>query len=471
MSDLAIQQAMNEALEHQRLSRFDEAADVYRRIISADARQAGAMGNLADVLMYCGHAEDAVEMCRRAMAVEPENAAIHSSLSYKLRFHPEYNLAKCFAEDRRWNERHGGKPAGNAAVSRSGKVRIGYVSPDFYGHAECFFVIPLLRHHDRKEFEIHCYSSVRQPDKATDLIRGAADVWHDVRELSDEQLVDTIRHDKIDILVDLTMHMAGNRLGAFARKPAPVQVTWLAYPGGTGLTAMDFRLTDPWIDPAGACDAFYAERSVRLTETWCCYHPLGDVPPAAAEAGRPITFGCLNNPCKLNRPTLKLWAKTLGAIADSRMVMLCVSQRQRCEIAAIFSEAGVAAERLQFVTPVRRGEYLRLYDRIDICLDPLIYNGITTSCDALWMGVPVITRVGDTAPGRAGLSILSNLDLPELIAQTDDQFIEITARLATDSVERSHLRAALRDRMVESPLMDGPRFAQRVEAAYLEMRR
>jgi protein O-GlcNAc transferase len=468
MTDLEKQQAMNEALDHQRLGRLDDAEDIYRRMISADPNQAGILNNLANILKDTGRIEEAVEVCRNAVAQEPGNAEIHSSLCYKLLFHPEYDRAGIFKEQREWNRRHGrGSPtASNRLSNSSGRLRIGYVSPDFYGHAECFFVIPLLKSHDRQQFEVHCYSSVKNPDKATDLIQASADVWHDVRQLNDDQLADQIRRDRIDILVDLTMHMAFNRLGTFAQKPAPVQVTWLAYPGGTGLDAIDYRLTDAWIDPPGESDSFYSERSVRLPETWCCYHPVGDVPPAAPRDRGPVTFGCLNNPCKLNRPTLSLWAKVLSTVTDSRLLLLSESERQRRRIIDAFGNSGIGPGRIEFVTHRRRGEYLRIYDRIDICLDPLIYNGITTTCDAIWMGVPVITRVGSAAPGRAGLSILSNLNLPELIARDDPQFVGLATELAGDFARRSRLRASLRERMIRSPLMDAPRFARNVEAAY-----
>jgi predicted O-linked N-acetylglucosamine transferase (SPINDLY family) len=305
------------------------------------------------------------------------------------------------------------------------RLRVGYVSPDFYGHAECFFVLPLLKSHDRKHFEIHCYSSVRNSDKATGFLKSLADFWRDVAEKSDEQLADKIRADRIDILVDLSMHMAFNRLLMFAQKPAPVQVTWLAYPGGTGLDAIDYRLTDSVIDPPGV-DAFCSEKSIRLADCWCCYDPLGDVPPAAKRSDGPITFGSLNHPCKLNKPTLELWAKVLQA-------------------------------------------YLRLYDRIDICLDPLVYNGITTTCDALWMGVPVITRVGETGPGRAGFSLLTAVGLADLIAGSDEQFVSIAVKLAADPTLRGDFRTSLRDRITQSPLMNAPRFARNVESAYGQM--
>jgi predicted O-linked N-acetylglucosamine transferase (SPINDLY family) len=466
-----IPQLLEQAIQRQQAGQLDEAAELYRAILARHPEQAGTLNNLANVLKDSGKIEEAVELCRKAVAMEPGNAQIHSSLCYKLHFHPDYDRDAVFRELCQWNRRHGRTEAVEHAGNRSSerRLRIGYVSPDFYGHAECFFVLPLLESHDRKKFQVHCYSSVRRPDRATELLKSCADVWHDVRELTDEQLAATVRADGIDILVDLTMHMAFNRLPALARKPAPVQVTWLAYPGGTGLDAMDYRLTDSWIDPPGESDRYYCEKSVRLPDCWCCYHPLGDVPPAAAKPRAPVTFASLNNPCKLNRPTLALWARVLSRASESRLLLLVESTIQRRQIAETFASAGIDPVRIEFARHCRRGEYLRLYDRIDVCLDPLVYNGITTTCDALWMGVPVVTRTGSTAPGRAGLSILSNLNMPELAADDDDRFVAIAAELADDFQRRAELRKTLRDRMARSPLMDARRFAANVEAAYRRM--
>jgi len=471
IDSLQIPQLLEKAMQCQQAGQLDDAAELYRGILARHPQQAGIMNNLANVLKDSGRIEEAVDLCRQAVAMEPENAQIHSSLCYKLHFHPDYGREAVFRELCQWNRLHGRSDFVQHAGDRSPErpLRIGYVSPDFYGHAECFFVLPLLKSHDRKNFQVHCYSSVHRPDKATKLLKSCADVWHDVRELTDEQLADRVRADGIDILVDLTMHMAFNRLPALARKPAPVQVTWLAYPGGTGLDSIDYRLTDSWIDPPGESDRYYSEKSVRLPDCWCCYHPLGDVPPAAARSRSPVTFGSLNNPCKLNRPTLALWAKVLSRVSDSRLLLLVESENQRRQIAGTLGSAGIDPLRIEFTRHYRRGEYLRVYDRIDICLDPLAYNGITTTCDALWMGVPVLTRIGSTAPGRAGLSILSNLNMPEFAADDDDRFVAIAAELADNFQRRAELRKTLRDRMARSPLMDARRFAGNVEAAYRRM--
>ena len=253
----------------------------------------------------------------------------------------------------------------------------------------------------------------------TDRCRAHADVWRDVLGLSDEQVADTIRQDRIDILVDLTMHMANNRLLVFARKPAPVQVTYLAYCGTTGLGTMDYRLTDPYLDPPGQDERFYCEQSVRLPETYWCYRPPIETPPVnalpALEAGH-VSFGCLNNFCKVTPPALAAWSRLLQAVPGSRLLLHAHAGSHRDRVRGFLAEQGISAERLAFVDFLPTAEYFGVYQRIDVALDPFPYGGGTTTCDALWMGVPVVSLAGQTAVGRGGVSILSNLGLPELVA-------------------------------------------------------
>jgi predicted O-linked N-acetylglucosamine transferase (SPINDLY family) len=334
------------------------------------------------------------------------------------------------------------------------------------------FTIPLLSQHDREQFEIVCYANVPRPDAVTQRIMGLADRWRVIAGRSDQEVASEVRTDQIDILVDLTMHMSNGRPLLFARKPAPVQVAYLAYPGTTGISTIDYRLTDPYLDPQGESDANYAEKSFRLPETFWCYDPLTDEPSPgplpALEAGR-ITFGCLNNFCKVNEATIALWARALAAVPNSRLLLLSARGEHRAGLIEQFRRAGIESNRIEFVEYQPRAKYLDVYRRIDVGLDTIPYNGHTTSLDALWMGVPLVTRVGRTVVGRAGWSQLSNLGLPELAAWSDDEFLALAARLATDLPRLAELRATLRARMRQSPLMDAPRFARNVESAYRQM--
>ena len=290
--------------------------------------------------------------------------------------------------------------------------------------------------------------------------------------LSDQQLADLVRSDQIDILVDLAMHTANNRLLTFARKPAPVQVTWLAYPGTTGLPAIDYRLTDPFLDPPGLFDAHYVEKSVRLPETFWCFDPLIDTPPVnalPAMASGIVTFGCLNNFCKVNDDCLALWARVLLAVPRSRLLLHAPKDQARERVLSKLEQEGITASRVEFVDRQPRLDYFRLYHRMDVALDPLPCNGGTTSLDAFWMGIPTLTLVGTTVVGRAGWSQLCNLGLQELAAESPEQFVALAARLAGDLPKLQELRGTLRERMLRSPLMDGKRFARHVEQAFRQM--
>ncbi len=291
--------------------------------------------------------------------------------------------------------------------------------------------------------------------------------------MKDEEAAELIRADGIDILVDLSLHMAGNRLLVFAHKPTPIQVTFAGYPGSTGLEAIDYRLTDPYLDPVGGEDEkYYCETSIRLPHSFWCYDPMTAEPAVQAlpvEKSGVVTFGCLNNFCKVNAETLALWAKVLNSVKNSRLLLLTAEGSHRQKTLEILREQGIAPERITFSKMLPHAEYLAMYRDIDIGLDALPYNGHSTSLDSFWMGVPVVTLVGKTVAGRAGFSQLMNLGLPELVARTPEEFVRITADLAGDVPRLAALRAGLRKRMRASPLMDAKGFARGIEAAYREM--
>ena len=413
----------------------------------------------------------------RALQLKPDAADIHSNLIRVLHYHPDYDLHAIWEECKHWNSQHAEplrrdfRPHTNVPDPER-RLRIGYVSPELRGHVESLFTIPLLSNHDHDRFEVCCYVQSTRPETLTEPVRHYADLWHSIAGLSDAQAAELVRHDQIDILIDLKVHTADNRLLLFARKPAPVQVSWLGYPGTTGLTAIDYRLTDPYLDPPALFDAFSAEESLRLPDTFWCYGPQTDEPPVnalpALESGA-ITFGSLNNSCKVNDQCLALWARVLKAVPRSRIILLAPRGPARDRVVARLVDQGIAASRIEFAPRQSRPEYLKLYHQIDVGLDPLPYNGHTTSLDAFWMGVPVVTLVGKTPVGRAGWSQLCNLDLRELAAETPEQFVAIAVQLASDLPRLEDLRRTLRQRMQQSPLMNANRFARNMESAYREM--
>ncbi len=467
----------NRGLLWQDRGNLDEAVACYRQALRWDSSYAEAHNNLGNALKDLGALDETVASFRRAMELAPDVPTAHSNLLYTLVFCPGLDAQAILEEHRHWSRRFAEplsrliQPHLNDCSSHR-RLRIGYVSPDFRDHAQSFFMVPLLSAHDHENFEIYCYADVARPDEITARLHSLADVWRSIAGLSDEQVAGLIRQDGIDILVDLTMHMAGNRLLVFARKPAPVQVTWLAYPGTTGLSTIDYRLTDPYIDPPGLHDHNYSEESIRLPDAFWCYDPLAGEPAVSAlpavENGH-ITFGCLNNFCKVNDSVLKLWAQVLTAVDGSRLLLLAPQGSVRRRALDLLEREGVSPDRVSFVARQPRPQYLELFHRIDIGLDTFPYNGHTTSLDGFWQGVPVVTLVGDTPVARAGLSLLINLGLPELVAETRDQFVSIAVALAGDLPRLSTLRATLRDRLQASPLSDAPRFARMVEAAYREM--
>jgi predicted O-linked N-acetylglucosamine transferase (SPINDLY family) len=474
-----------------------EAEAALRRAIELDPADPAGQAALGNVLLDMGRLDEAVAAYREAIALaaaqDPagragdsshESVVAHCDLIFALAFQtddPHALLDECRRFAARYepplleaSRPHAARLRRERDPTPGRRLRIGYVSPDFRSHCQALFMVPLLSRHNHAAFEIVCYASVAKPDAMTQHIETLADVWRDVRALDDAALAQQIREDRIDILVDLTMHMAAGRRLLFARRPAPVQVAWLAYPGTTGSAAMDYRLTDPWLDPADepGRDALYSERSLRLPDAFWCYDAQVaglTVNPLPAAGGAPFTFGCLNNPAKISNHALRLWSSVLAAVPQARLLLLAPPGMPRETLEARARAHGIAPERVAFVGKQTRRLYLETYHRIDLALDSFPYNGHTTSLDAAWMGVPVVTRTGRSAASRGGWSIAANLGMPELVAHSDEDFVRIAVELARDLPRLAALRAGLRARMEASPLMDAPRFAANVESAYRRM--
>ncbi|MGA2231992.1 MAG: tetratricopeptide repeat protein, partial [Tepidisphaeraceae bacterium] len=459
----------------QKMGKVDEAISLLRRAIQLKPDFHIAYCNLGNLLKDSGNLDEALACYRRAIELRRGDAITHSNLAYAVHFHPDYDGPAILRENLRWNVIHAHplakeiRPHENDR-SPQRRLRVGYVSPDFRDHCQALFTIPLLSRHDHAQLEVFCYANIARPDAVTERIKGYADVWRPTTGLNDQQVAEVVRADEIDILVDLTMHMSYGRPLLFARKPAPVQVVWLAYPGTTGMSAMDYRLTDPHLDPLedppGDRDCWYSEESVRLPDSFWCYDPLTSEPAVnelpALLNGR-VTFGCLNNFCKVSDRTLALWGRVMAAVGNSRMVMLCPPGGHRSRVLDKMGEGGIASERIEFVEFQSRKRYLEVYHRIDLGLDTFPYNGHTTSLDSYWMGVPVVSAIGVTAVGRAGWSQLSNLNLRELAGETGEDFVRIAVELAKDLPRLGELRRTMRERIERSPLMDAGRFARGME--------
>ena len=452
--------------------KLDESNVAYERAIQLRPDFAVAHLNLAT--NFCSQAllGQAMESFRLAVRHGGGDPQFHAGLLNALYYHPDYDARSILSEHLAWADRFANPltrqalPHENDRTPRR-RIRLGYVSAEFRDHPAGRFLLPLFSHHDHNEFEIFCYSSSRTSDHVTQKLRGGADHWIDAADLSDEQLSQRIRDDRIDILVDLALHTAGSRLLAFARKPAPIQITWLAYPGTSGMKAMDHRLSDGFLDPPGS-DEYYAEKTIHLANCFWCYAPPVDAPPVnplPALKNDHVTFGCFNNFIKASPQTLQLWARVLAATSNSRMLIHSQTGSHLDRVRAIFQNMGVNPDRLEFFGFLPADEYWRQHYRIDIALDTTPYAGGTTTCDALWMGVPVVTLAGHTAVGRSGVSLLTNAGLAEFVARAPDQYVQIANQIAGDLPRLASLRTHARERLGRSSLMNAPRFASDFENA------
>ncbi len=457
--------------------RTDESIAAFRRAIELRPGLAEAHLNLGNSLRDQGRLDDALASYRSAVAVKPDYAIAASNVLLTMHYHPAYDAQALLAEHRHWARQYAEplapqiRPHSNDRTPDR-RLRIGFLSYDFWDHAVGQLLVPLFVHRDRRQAEFVCYSDVRRPDAVTEKLKALADQWHESVGMGDPQLADRIRDDRIDILVDLGLHTAGNRMLVFARKPAPVQVTMLGMPTTTGLAAIDYRLTDPYLDPPGSSDADYTEESIRLPHCFWVFQPPEELPTVnalpAAKNGF-VTFGCLNQFAKVTRPASQLWMKILQSLPGSRLVLQAQPGSHQGAVHALFQEGGIAGERIEFTARSSRLEYFRRFQSVDLGLDPFPYNGHTSTLDALWMGVPVITLAGRTAVARGGVSILSNVGLTELIAQTPEQYVDIAVGMATDLGRLSKLRSALRERVQSSPPADTRKYAADVDIAFRRM--
>lgn len=457
------------------IGEFDEAVRSARRCVELAPNLAAGWGNLANYLTGVGQPEEAVACYERSLQLEGNPNAAGARL-YTMHYRTDVDAEQLLREHRRWDEVYCAywktlrRPHANLRDPAK-RLRIGYLSSDLREHPVGRFMLPLLANHDKERFDIYCYSSSVDEDELNLRLRQHATVWRPLRGIPKEGVVNLIREDGIDILVDLALMTQPEQLQVFAAKPAPVQVTYLAYCSTSGLDAMDYRLTDRYMDPPGR-PLPYAEKSVYLDTTYWCYEPRKNMPevgPLPLAKNGYVSFGCLNNPAKLSKSILNAWCELLRAIPDAHLLLHAYAGMQQDHLREWFGEAGIAAERIEYVARQTADQYFAAYNRFDIALDPFPYGGGTTSCDALWMGVPVVSLAGRTAVGRGGLSILSNVGLAELVGHSLQEYVRKARDLASDAPRLAELRSSLRDRMRASPLMDAPSFARDVEAAYRRM--
>jgi predicted O-linked N-acetylglucosamine transferase (SPINDLY family) len=491
---------------------FEEAVTCYQRASAFRPNDAETYNSLGCALIELGNLTEAMVHCQRALTLKPDFTEASSNLGIILflkgmitqaiaqcktslnlstafnhgNFLPiwlyttDYEPTTIFWEHQQFNERYAIplatsiQPHLNTRVRRR-QLKIGYLSGDFRRHSVAYFIEPILVHHDPRQVEIFCYSNHILSDDVTQRLQSYGNHWQNCVGLSDDALADTIRQNQIDILVELSGHTGGNRLLVLARKPAPIQVTYLGYPYTTGLTAIDYRLTDEYVDTPGVNEQFNSETLVKLPASFFCYQPYEDSPPVsrlpALDQGY-LTFSSFNSYPKVNSYLFEMWAEILGALPAAKLLMQTKSlqdKETREDFLAQMARLGVSEERLiitQFTPPP---EYLRTYHQVDIALDCYPFNGGTTTCEALWMGIPVVTLVGTRQVSRLGLSILATLGLTDLIAYTPQDYVNICLKLANNLDYLQTLRATMRDRMQTSPLMDAASFTRHLEGIYRQM--
>jgi predicted O-linked N-acetylglucosamine transferase (SPINDLY family) len=501
--------------------RIGEAIHYAERALAINPNLHTTLSNLAVAYGRQGRLDEAIATYRRALAINPRSPRIHSNLLLDMTYHDRIAPEDLFAEHRKWNQLFAtplhpapqAPPAPTQPIkkgyvpfydvptdsikkgyvpfyleqSRQGHcppvgaldlnrpLRVGYVSADFREHAVAYFIEPVLRAHNPKQVEVFCYFAAPREDEVTRRLKSYGGRWQRLWGVRDEQAAEMVRADAIDILVDLSVHTSGNRLLLFARKPAPVQVTWLGYAGTTGMDAMDYRLTDPIVDPPGLTESLHSEQLFRLPRTQWCYLPPADAPaisPPPCEANGYVTFGSATNLAKVTPTSLDLWRDVLNAVPGSKFALLARGLDEgstRDFIAGQFQIRGIDPDRLHLVGGGDLGHYLNFFSQVDISLDTHPFAGGTTTCHTLWMGVPVVTMTGRTSVSRVAASVLTNVGLEELIANSPGEFVPIAARLASDRKQLSHLRATMRDRIKHSPLLDSVAFTKDLEAAYQAM--
>ncbi len=461
------------------LGRLREAIDAYHEAVRLQPGYWRAWSNLGAAYMKTGQADLAVECYQRA-ALNPD-FDLHL---FALNYHSERTPDDVFAAHLEWGRRNQQKisatPFRNTRSARR-KLRIGYVSGDFWSHAVAICIEAVLAAHDHSAFEIVCYDNSGRSDQTTARLQGLSSRWRSIAGLSDAQAGALIRKDRIDILVDLSGHTDRNRMALFARRRAPVQANYHGYPNTTGLPAIDYRITDAVADPPGLTEALHTEKLVRLPRCFLCYSPPPEAPAVSSLPVRTkgwFTFGSFSNPAKWNDTVLSAWAAILRRTPRSRLLLhhslaanetSVVYDALRARVLGLFQRGGIAPDRIGLIGFLEPPQHLALYNEIDLALDPFPYNGATATCEALWMGVPVVTLEGATHAARVGLAILTSIGLDRFVAPSIEDYVEIAVRAAARPAALSRLRSATRARMAGSPLMDGPGLARALEQAYRQM--
>lgn len=476
----ALQDALGQATDLLAQDLPERAVLELTRLLTTHPEEPRAWAKLGAAYSVLGRPRESVEAASRSLALDPLQPGVWSECLMNLMYLDGITEADFFEEHLEFGHYHGGAPSQPLPFedrdwSPERRLRVGYLSPDLCTHSVSQFLEPLLSHHDPEQVEAHAFSDVVFPDETTRRLKGLFHAWHPVRGLENAELVELIRGQGIDVLVELAGHTHGNRLAMMPMRPAPVQLTWLGYPGTTGLDCFEGRIVDPIVEPEGS-DLLSSEPLIRIKGGWLSYEPPLDVPEVASLPALKngfITFGSFNNFAKLSPQTLQLWAALLRRLPGSRLVLKSSKTYQgdlQDDLLETFADQGVDPSRVSLLPLApTRAAHLEAYSRMDIALDTLNFNGITTSFEALWMGVPLVTLSGGRHSARCGASLLTQLGLETLIAPNAEAFVDRALKLGSDLPALAALRANLRKRMAESPACDATGFARAMEATYRQL--
>lgn len=460
------------------MDRLDEAVKAFEKAIRLDPQNRMAHVNISSTLARLGRIDQAIIIARAAIKINPDWDELHSNLLFYLTHSQDVDANALFAEHVRYGQHfeaphRASWPAHSNTREPERRLRIGFVSADLYNHAVANFITPVLEHLAQSpQLEIFAYANSFHDDVVSRHLHGLVSVWRQVERLTHAELAQLITSDAIDILIDLSGHTGFNRLPAFARKPAPLQLTWIGYPGTTGLQAMDYFLTDSHIAPAGMLDDQFSEKLVFLPAS-APFLPSPFSPPVSAAPMRDhghITFGSFNRTSKLSREVISRWSKLMNAVPESKMLLAGMpSEDISKKLRAWFAKEGIDAKRLAFHAHMATADYLALHSLVDICLDTSPYNGGTTTLHALWMGVPTLTIAGSSLTSRVGATLLSHVGLEAFIAQNEVDFIQKGVAAANDFETLLTLRSSLRERVRNSAMGQPTLIADGLESAMRTM--
>jgi len=463
-----------------RTGRASEAVQYLQKTVELAPENMYAWTDLATFLLQSGDTQKGFELLRKAVDKAPDNSRIHANLLFYMHHLPDLDRQAIFEEHKRWGQRHApismAETSHNNTVEPERKLRIGYISPDFKRHAVAYYFEPLLDSHNRDVVEVYGYGNIDRPDPTTSRLQKKFDCYRSIRDVNDDAVARVIEQDKIDILIDLAGHTRNNRLLVLARKPAPIQVTYLGYPNTTGMTQVDYRLTDAIADTPDQ-QQYYTEKLVFLPNGFLCYNP-GERQPTVKDLpmlhGDHITFGCFSNISKLNPVIIRIWIEILNRVPNSRLILKFAQgtdpQVREC-YHNLFTEHGFEnpEERIIISGWLQELEHLELYNNVDIGLDTYPYNGTTTTCQALLMGVPVITLVGSRHSSRVGLDIVTRLEMQFFAAQTPEEYVKKAVALASKPEALTQIRKTMRQRLAASPLCNCELIVNDIENAYRQM--